>query len=452
MVVLAAALLNCGVSAAWSFHRPNSCHGYPPPRLLSAKQRSPFDSTLHGTTDNSPSSSSGSIETGTSSSTAETIAATIPDVVLQQPQSQQEQAPQLDAKQLDFVLGYLNKHHGEYLKKLAEAFSPLGSEMARANVWSGGSFVIQQAKIVHIDTTQVGLEVQIHQRSQKEDSIRQVQFSLRAHPVPERRRYYQHTNDVPDGDLDAVMVDNKVIRPRLPIDDIVRRLCRMAWIVDMPEVTGKLIQLAVQLGGAGIGKLPENMYLNQVPHNRYVRQYFYDGAAQAVLEAVIRCSNGQFTNRMQVISQFPEMNPSMDSYRIGTILEMVRAIAIRLAEENLRVRVCVQGSMGVGIFTGVPKQLSGVSRLVQMMDWQSASGEINEGMVGEYVRFGGVGPSHVLNTTKGTSGEIVQYQDDVFLIIAPQVSVERVWTLSKKNKEKSSCFPFLIELNNSFLI
>ena len=40
---------------------------------------------------------------------------------------------------------------------------------------------------------------------------------------------------------------------------------------------------------------------------------------------------------------FPEMNPSMDSYRIGTLLELSRAMAIKLAEQNLRVRVCVQG-------------------------------------------------------------------------------------------------------------
>ena len=38
----------------------------------------------------------------------------------------------------------------------------------------------------------------------------------------------------------------------------------------------------------------------------------------------------------------------MDSYRIGTLLELIRVVAIRLAEENLRVRICVQGSMGVG--------------------------------------------------------------------------------------------------------
>jgi adenylate kinase len=78
-------------------------------------------------------------------------------------------------------------------------------------------------------------------------------------------------------------------------------------------------------------------------------------------------------------------------------------------------------SCQVGIFTGVPKQLSGVSRIVQMMDWQSETGEENEGMVGEYVRFGGVGPKHVINEEKDADGNVVQHQDDVFIIIAPQV-------------------------------
>ena len=102
---------------------------------------------------------------------------------------------------------------------------------------------------------------------------------------------------------------------------------------------------------------------------------------------------------------------------------MTRAIAIRLCEQNLRVRVCVQAPMGSGIFTGVPKQLSGVSKLLQMMDWQSEEGETNEGMVGNYVNFGAVGPEHVQNEVKNDEGEIVQHQDDVFIIIAPQSMV-----------------------------
>ena len=45
----------------------------------------------------------------------------------------------------------------------------------------------------------------------------------------------------------------------------------------------------------------------------------------------------------------------MDSYRIGTLLELVRTVAIDLYSEGLNVRVCVQGSMGEGAFTGLPR-------------------------------------------------------------------------------------------------
>jgi hypothetical protein len=101
----------------------------------------------------------------------------------------------------------------------------------------------------------------------------------------------------------------------LPIDDMVRRLNRLCWIVNKPKATGKLLQLAIQLGGAGVGELKENMFLNQVPHNRYVRQYFYEMAAEAAMEAVVLCSEGKISNRMKLMSMFPEMNPEMDSYR-----------------------------------------------------------------------------------------------------------------------------------------
>lgn len=44
------------------------------------------------------------------------------------------------------------------------------------------------------------------------------------------------------------------------------------------------------------------------------------------------------------------MNPAFDTYRIGTILECVRSIALTLAcDEGKRVRICVQQSLGEGI-------------------------------------------------------------------------------------------------------
>lgn len=104
------------------------------------------------------------------------------------------------------------------------------------------------------------------------------------------------------------------------------------------------------------------------------------------------------------------------------MLELIREIAIKLVEENLRVRICVQQSMGVGIFTGLPKSLGGVSKLLQMMDWQSEEGEENDGMVGNYLNFGHIGKDHVVNEHVLDDGTKI-HQDDVFLLVCPQSMV-----------------------------
>jgi len=295
--------------------------------------------------------------------------------------------------------------------------------MKQKNAWSGESYLIESSQLINIDTQSMELDVQIQERG-KPPRSETVTVDMDAMPVSKSR---------------VASSVQAPVRPEFlenlsPMDVVIRKLLRFCWIVDHPAVTGKLIQLGIQLNDdpeddikKPRGEIKENLYLNQVPHNRYVRQYFYDMAAQATLDAVIRCANSNATtvsNRMKIVSMFPEMNPSMDSYRIGTILEMVRAITIRLIEEgNLRVRVCVQGSMGVGIFTGVPKQLNGVAKLLQMMDWQSKEGEINEGMVGDYLNFGAIGKEHVVDEHINEEDGSTVHQDDVFLLIAPQSMV-----------------------------
>jgi adenylate kinase len=368
----------------------------------------------------------------------------------------------LTDQQTDFCLGYLNQHHGPFLYTIATSLSEVADEMAQANAWSGGSYAIINATAEAISTNDMTLNIVVQKRGGRIET-RRVSVPLNPTDVTAvRRRLKTVPPPVPE-----VNGDNDTDDSRLPIDDVCRKLGRLAWMVGHPDVSGKLIQLAIQLDGAGIGKLPENMqvfiftymcragekvwhafslfrgvivcclfplyiirYLNQVPHNRYVRQYFYDTAARAIRDAVVNHrdadgmnkSNNKNNHRMKIVASFPETNPSMDSYRIGTLLELVRTAAITLAKESgKRVRICVQGSMGVGIFTGLPKQLSGVARLVQMMDWQSGPGELCEGIVGEYVRFGAVGPQHV------------QDDDDCFLIIAPQSMVGA----------ESSIFPLL---------
>lgn len=322
--------------------------------------------------------------------------------------------PQLDDNQLDFTMGYLNKHHADMLTTFAEAFTELGEEAERRNKFSGRSFKIVEAKLVNLDTDKLDLEVTVKDRDKPEPYVEKTSVPLDADPIASMQRKFTP--------LPQIQELVKQDEPLNPVDTLVRRLNRLAWMADYPEVSGKLIQLGIQIGGKGVGELKENMYLNQVPHNRYVRRYFYEMAAQAALDAVVLCSQGKISNRMKMVSMFPEMNPSMDSYRIGTLLELTRTIAIRLAEENLRVRVCVQGSMGVGIFTGVPKQLNGVATLLQRMDWESEEGEQNEGMIGDYVRFGAIGKEHVVNTHTDEDGNQVE-QDDVFILLCPQSMV-----------------------------
>ena len=83
----------------------------------------------------------------------------------------------LDEKQLDFILGYLNKHHGNVFVSFAETFSMLGAEKAKKNAWSGGSYMILSATIVDINTESFELDVEIQERS-KESTVKRVVIEL----------------------------------------------------------------------------------------------------------------------------------------------------------------------------------------------------------------------------------------------------------------------------------
>lgn len=63
--------------------------------------------------------------------------------------------------------------------------------------------------------------------------------------------------------------------------------------------------------------------------------------------------------------------------------------------------------------------MSGVTALLQRMDWQSNADEENEGIIGNYVNFGGIGKEHVVNEGVDRKGNKIE-QDDVFIIICPQ--------------------------------
>jgi hypothetical protein len=107
--------------------------------------------------------------------------------------------------------------------------------------------------------------------------------------------------------------------------------------------------------------------MNSTPHPREMRRYFYSDAAESASRAL---KAGR--SRMSLFCTVPELNPEMDVYRVGTLLEWVREVATRVAEDGARVKVCVQGSMGQGVFQGLPLSLSGASTVGCTADHDAA--------------------------------------------------------------------------------
>ncbi|XWS73036.1 hypothetical protein CRYUN_Cryun02cG0091400 [Craigia yunnanensis] len=140
--------------------------------------------------------------------------------------------------------------------------------------------------------------------------------------------------------------------------------------------------------------------LNNIPHSKEIRNYFYDDVLQATQKAV---NDGR--TRLKVEINIPELNPEMDVYRIGTLMELVRVIALSFADDGKRVKVCVQGSMGEGALAGMPLQLAGTRKILEFMDW----GDYDA--MGTFIKIGSIGAKEV------------DEQDDMFILVAPQNAV-----------------------------
>ncbi|KAG1363998.1 putative adenylate kinase 5, chloroplastic [Cocos nucifera] len=107
----------------------------------------------------------------------------------------------------------------------------------------------------------------------------------------------------------------------------------------------------------------------------------------------------------QVEINIPELNPEMDVYRIGTLMELVRTLALSFADDGKHVKVCVQGSMGEGALAGMPLQLAGSRKILEFMDWG------DHGAKGTFINIGSIGAREV------------DEQDDIFILVAPQNAV-----------------------------
>ena len=75
---------------------------------------------------------------------------------------------------------------------------------------------------------------------------------------------------------------------------------------------------------------------------------------------------------------------------INQIMVLVRRVVIcQMIRISVSFQVCVQGSMGEGVFSGMPLQLAGTRQLLEIMDWgelETKGNFISIGSIGMWIR------------------------------------------------------------------
>lgn len=114
-----------------------------------------------------------------------------------------------------------------------------------------GSFTVTDAELVDITRDQLHIDATV--QDGRKMSQEKVRVALDSDPVQGMVRTYP---TLPKLDPFVLEYASKV-----PVDNFVRRMIRLCNIVKAYEATGKLIQLGVQMGGKGVGKLVCGMNL-----------------------------------------------------------------------------------------------------------------------------------------------------------------------------------------------
>lgn len=162
--------------------------------------------------------------------------------------------------------------------------------------------------------------------------------------------------------------------------------------------------------------------LNNIPHTREIRRFFYDDVVKSV-DAALADGN----RLLSVRCTFPELNPEFDVYRVGTLLELVREIVTSICADGTKVKVCVQQSLGTGVFQGTPLALSGVRRILDMMDWGQAAPFVTMGQLG---------------------ADVVEDEYDAYILISPQnITGHSVLPLIEEMVEKEQPNKKIIMIN-----
>mmetsp|Transcript_17925 Transcript_17925/g.42653 ORF Transcript_17925/g.42653 Transcript_17925/m.42653 type:complete len:579 (+) Transcript_17925:56-1792(+) len=294
----------------------------------------------------------------------------------------------LDAPTAAAIATFLNEELGDAMLGWVLAHTELGKQAGGKNLWSRGAWVPQTARLESLDGSVLRFSVGVQERGKQGLTTLQAELPL---PLP---------------------------RAAATADELRHALLSLLGEEGALPASAGAVLLRLP-GSTDDWSLPDELWLNTTPYPRSVRNMFYEDVLQAMQAAV---ADPSCPRAMKVTVTPPELNMEMDSYRVGSLLELVRECALGFAETGLKTRVCVQGPMG----GGVPRVLSGVNKLLTLMDWDAGAGEAHAGMLGDVqlpkpedgsaqreglVCFGAVGEDQV------------GPRDDVVIVLAPQSMV-----------------------------
>jgi len=195
------------------------------------------------------------------------------------------------------VEAFCNEQFEDGLLAMAMHCTELGRTAKRKNSWNRGSWTPASVRVEAIEAEQISLCVGVKGRSGAQDEVVSAVLPL-------------------GGRCETA-------------DELRAALFSLAAEAGVGHVTAaRLLSLP---GSTDDWSLPDDLWLNETPNRRSVRQMFYDDLAGALQAAVgdVSCPR-----RMRVTITPPELNMEMDSYRVGTLLELVRHVALQLSESG----------------------------------------------------------------------------------------------------------------------
>ena len=237
--------------------------------------------------------------------------------------------PPISASQCDAVANFLNEseQQDDLLSFTSTWGRPLADEMRSANGWSQGSFQLTKATVRAVSSlglvvdchvkikplffgapkveVQEGVEVQFIDALYENDADGAVPKNQRQPPSPSQfASYFGLTRN--DGTMTA--------------EEVKRAIVSMARRIGNLESSAKILRRCpTDADGTTMVTIQDNLFTNNVPNSLDTRYVFYDAVVEAVEKAL---RDPASPKRMRVDLATPELDPSMDSFRIGTLLEV----------------------------------------------------------------------------------------------------------------------------------